>query len=167
MNVQSSDDLPPSLSVFASLGILPVGVLGRVYKEGKRSAVKRGFVTGSTALLSASTDISKRYKGGERLACLGVCLRLHRSCCTSLIDSFFFFFFFLLMGPMDVGLLNWHLSSVCQWAGMLVRMLFPYPHNDQGGKSVSLALKTVMFTEKPWHPVEPVMSGQSSFLFPF
>lgn len=66
MNVQSSDDLPPSLSVFASLGILPVGVVVRVYKEGKRRVVRRGFVTGTAALLSASTDISKRYMRGEK-----------------------------------------------------------------------------------------------------
>lgn len=65
MNVQSSDDLPPGLSVFASLGILPVGVLVRVYKEGKRSIVRRGFVTDSAALLSASTDISKRNMRGK------------------------------------------------------------------------------------------------------
>lgn len=82
MNVQSSDDLPPSLSVFASLGILPVGVVVRVYEEGKRRVVMGGFVTDRAVLLSASTDISKRcIRGEERLACLGVFL----VACTSLI----------------------------------------------------------------------------------
>lgn len=57
MNVQSLDDLPPSLSVFASLGILPVGVLVRVYEEGKRSVVRRGFIR--DCLLFVFTDISK------------------------------------------------------------------------------------------------------------
>lgn len=59
MNVQSSDDLPPSLSAFASLGVLPVGVLVRVYKEGKRNVLRRGFIIDSVVLLSVSTDISK------------------------------------------------------------------------------------------------------------
>lgn len=47
--------------LFASLRLLPVGVLVRVYKEGKRRVVRRGFVTDSATLLSAATDISKRY----------------------------------------------------------------------------------------------------------